>query len=149
MSNENDCCEVCCAPCVAMKYGNFSIGKVLAIIFVLIPNLIDLVLTILDFKEDIKSYYIIRFIEQGFCILYFISILGELSINYFNNFSVHSYITGFILFGSLVIIIVFETTSLVLFILKYQNIDLLGNIGYYPNLMVSFIQNFHLFLFRG
>ena len=81
MSNENDCCEVCCAPCVAMKNGNFSIGKVLAIIFVLIPNITDLVLTILDFKEDIKSYYIIRFIEQGFCILYFISIFGVLSLS--------------------------------------------------------------------
>ena len=137
MSEDEGCCEICCAPCVTMKSGggDCSIIKVLAIIFaiifILIPNIADLVLNILDYKEDIKNYYIMRFIEQGFLMLYFIIILGQLSISYYNLFSVGSYVTTCLIFAFSIIMAVFEIINLVFYIRNYQNIDFLGKISYY------------------
>ena len=101
----------------------------------LIPNIIDFICTYVDYKDNkdnldyesnLKSYYIIRFIYQGLYIFYCFSFMSIMT--YFGQ---RDYLTLIIFLLNLILILIFEIISLVLYIKEKNNITFYGKIGYY------------------
>ena len=128
------CFAIFGGSCWALKRSGIPIYRsILYIIFLLLPNIIDFILTLLDYSDKIKSYFIIRFITQVLFIYYTIALVGLLSYNS------HDGIDGLIPFIPfclmLVIILALEITSLVLYIKGYDDIQKLARVGYYVHFL--------------
>ena len=126
--------DVCYAifkgPFWALKKSSTHIYRnIVYIIFLLLPNIVDFILTLLDYSDKIRNYFIIRFITQLLFIYYSITFVGLIS------YSSHDGIDGLIPFIPfclmLVIILALEITSLVLYIKGYDDIQKLARVGYY------------------
>jgi hypothetical protein len=99
-----------------------------------IPNIADLVLSILSYQEECKTYYIIRFVSQGINLL-FIVVLFFLIIFLYIGDNYNPIASGIIsLISCLYCVIAFlpmEITSLVFFIRNYDLLFYFGKIGFY------------------
>ena len=128
--------EICdlfmCTSIYGIKNGTIPKNKVLLFIILLaIPDIIDFILTIINYENNIWYYFLIRFISQVLYIFYCISLLGFLS--YKDHGGIDAGYPA-VPFGIMfIIMIIFEITSLVLFILKNDNIFLFAKIGYYSH----------------
>ena len=114
--------------------GDFLDSKCLLriITFIIsIPILADIILSILSYQEECKTYYIIRFVTQGI-ILIFIVFLAYAFIHGEEN---NPFYTGFISVAtcvySICAVLPMEITSLVLFIINHGLLFYLGKIGFY------------------
>ena len=96
-----------------------------------LPYIVDLILSILSYQEECKTYYIIRFVTQGI-ILIFIVFLAYAFIHGEEN---NPFYTGFISVAtcvySICAVLPMEITSLVLFIINNGLLFYLGKIGFY------------------
>ena len=128
--------EICdlfmCTSIYGIKNGTMPKNKVLLFIILLaIPDIIDFILTIINYENNIWYYFLIRFISQVLYIFYCISLLGVLS--YEANGGIDAGYPAVPFLIMFIIMIIFEITSLVLFILKNDNIFLFAKIGYYSH----------------
>ena len=115
-----------------------------------LPYIFDLILSILSYQEECKTYYIIRFVTQGISLL-FIIILPFLLITLVYEQHNNPFAMGFIFIVSLVYLIIgiipMEIASLVFFIRDYELLFYLGKIGYFIH--AGFIGLIILFLIVG
>ena len=128
--------EICdlfmCTSIYGIKNGTMPKNKVLLFIILLaIPDIIDFILTIINYENNIWYYFLIRFISQVLYIFYCISLLGFLS--YKDHGGIDSGYPAVPFLIMFIIMIIFEITSLVLFILKNDNIFLFAKIRYYSH----------------
>ena len=107
----------------------------LILIVLSFPNITDLILSILSYHEDCKTYYIIRFVTQGINLLFlvllaiFLTLFGEK-----NNPIANGIIYSFVWIYCLIAILPMEITSLVYFIRNYGLLFNLGKIGFFIHL---------------
>ena len=131
--------------------GDFLDNKCLQriITFIIsIPILADIILSILSYQEECKTYYIIRFVTQGISLL-FIIILPFLLISQVYEDNNNPFAMGFIFIVSLVYLIIgiipMEIASLFFFIRDYELLFFLGKFGYYihaSSIILYFILGF-------
>ena len=110
------------------------VSLVIRSIVLSIPNLVDIVLTILSFDKDNKIYFILRFIAQ------FLNIIFCISCGTFCSYKSEDGIDGlgyFIFFASSACCYFgMEIPSLIFFIKDYYKIKFLGILGYYIHLAI-------------
>ena len=127
--------------CYGIKNGSMSYSKVLLFLILLaIPDFIDFLLTVINYESSIFYYFIIRFISQALYLYYCISLLGVMS--YEAQDGIDGILPVFSFLIMLIIMSLFEIISLVLFILKNDNIFLFAKIGYYShfiNIVINII----------
>ena len=115
-----------------------------------LPYIFDLILSILSYQEECKTYYIIRFVTQGISLL-LIVILPFLMICLYFEDNNNPFAMGFIFIVSLVYLIIgiipMEIASLFFFIRDYELLFYLGKIGYFIH--AGFIGLLILFLIVG
>ena len=112
--------------------------RILLFFAVSIPNIVDIILSILSYKEECKKYYIIRFVTQGINFIFII-----FGINYLiyaprreKDRIILDGIGFLLLFiGSACAYLPMEITSLVYFIINFDLLIYLGKIGYYVHLI--------------
>ena len=97
-----------------------------------IPNILDIILTAISFEEEIKTYFILRFIAQSLNFLFYISAACFSSYENLEGFD--AIIPYFFLFFFAIIFLGLEISSLVFFIKDLDTIEYLGKIGYYIHL---------------
>ena len=97
-----------------------------------IPNILDIILTAISFEEEIKTYFILRFIAQSLNFLFYIS--AAYFSSYENLAGFDAIIPYFFLFFFAIIFLGLEISSLVFFIKDLDTIEYLGKIGYYIHL---------------
>ena len=97
-----------------------------------IPNIIDLILTAISFEEEIKTYFILRFIAQSLNLLFCIS--AACFSSYENSDGIDGMPPCIFLFCCSIFILGLEIPSLVFFIKDFETIESLGKIGYYIHL---------------
>ena len=97
-----------------------------------IPNILDIILTAISFEEEIKTYFILRFIAQSLNFLFYIS--AAYFSSYENLAGFDAIIPYFFLFFCAIIFLGLEISSLVFFIKDLDTIEYLGKIGYYIHL---------------
>ncbi len=114
--------------------------RILLFFVISIPNIVDIVLSILTYKKECKKYYIIRFVTQGINFLFII-----FGINYLTYVPLrkagHIILDGigYLLFFicSICAYLPMEITSLVYFIINYDLLFYHGKVGYYAH-FISF-----------
>ena len=97
-----------------------------------IPNILDIILTAISFEEEIKTYFILRFIAQSLNLLFCIS--AACFSSYENLAGIDAIIPYFFLFLCAIFFLGLEISSLVFFIKDLDTIEYLGKIGYYIHL---------------
>ena len=112
------------------------LGTILTFFAISMPYIADLVLSILSYQEEYKTYYIIRFVTIGLSLCFIIILPFLLIWGYYEDYDDDIPVCfGIIIMGSVVYIIVailpMEITSLVYFIRNYEFLFYLGKIGYY------------------
>ena len=102
------------------------------------PNIIDTVLSIIAYDNDLLKYYILRYITQVLCCIYSIMVINYLTYKpYVHPKTGHAeemFILIFLCLG-LFILIPMEITCLVFFVKDYDSIESKGKIGYYIHLV--------------
>ena len=101
------------------------------------PNIIDTVLSIIAYDNDLLKYYILRYITQVLCCIYSIIVINYLTYEPYVHPKGHfeeTYILMFLCLG-LCILIPMEITCLVFFVKDYDSIESKGKIGYYIHLV--------------
>ena len=109
--------------------------KIIAIyLFLFLPNIIDFILTFLDYNDykgyldsesSVINYFIIRFIYQGIYVFYFLSLMTTMTYMFSTDF-----LLVIIFLVLLIIILIFEIISLVFYIRVKDDITFLAKIGY-------------------
>ena len=103
-----------------------------------VPNIIDLVLSIITYDNELKKYYILRYITQGLCCIYSIFV-----VNYITYEPIHQKfsegIEVLILLGILFLVLLFlipmEITCLVFFIKDFNSLEIIGKSAYFVHLI--------------
>ena len=102
------------------------------------PNIIDTVLSIIAYDNDLLKYYILRYITQVLCCIYSIMVINYITYEpYVHPKMGHFeeiYILMFLCLG-LFILIPMEIACLVFFVKDYDSIESKGKIGYYIHLV--------------
>ena len=120
-------------------YFYCNITKRIIIFFAFsVPNITDLVLSIITYDNELKKYYILRFITQGICFIYSIFI-----ISFFTYQPAHQRLT--ITVEELCLICIFllillffipmEITCLVYFIIDFNSLETIGKLAYFIHLI--------------
>ena len=107
--------------------------------FILIlPNIADIILTILSYDKDYKTYYIVRYVFQLFDIICCFMFAWIISYNIdCDDTDECTDCTIFSYFIMPFLAIVKEIPSLVFFIMDFDNLALLSKIGYFSHLISS------------
>ena len=124
------------------------LSTVLSFFAISLPYIADLILSILSYQGECKTYYIIRFVTQGISLLLII-VFPFLLISQVYEQNNNPYGLGFILLISLLYLIIailpMEITSLVFFIIDYELLFNLGKIVYFIHasfIVLDFILGF-------
>ena len=114
-------------------------------IIMIIPIIIDIILTAISFDEKIQTYFILRFISYLFNIFFCIS--ASYFSSYENSDGIDAIPHCILIMVSSCLFAGLEIPCLVFFIKYYDNIELLGKVAYYihlslfPCLIVNFCIN--------
>ena len=124
--------DFCC-----FQYFHFSSDKpgiiVFKIILLSIPNLIDFILTALNFSKECAIYFILRFVTQALYIYFCVALYGCIFIKIKDKEYCIDPFCSFC-FGSCFVLLM-EIPSLIIFISNYDKIYFLAKIGYYIHLV--------------
>ena len=116
--------------CYGISHGNIPGSKItLYFIFLILPDITDLVLTILGFSKTVQAYYIIRFIDQTFFIFFNITLLGIMS--YQNKDGIDELIPFIPFCIMLLLILISEILSVIFYIIYYNDIFFYARLGFY------------------
>ena len=127
------------------KKGYFA----LRFFILILPNIADIILTIISYDKDYKTYYIVRYVFQLFDIICCFILSWIMSYNIDcddTDKCTDSTICCYCLMPFLVI--VKEIPSLVFFIMDFGNLALLSKIGYFIHL-ISFLLCIIFFIVIG
>ncbi len=116
--------------CYGISHGNIPSSKIaLYFILLILPDIADLVLSILGFSKGALSYYIIRFISQSFFIFFNITVLGFMS--YHNKDGIDGMIPGIPFCIMFILILISEILSVIFYAIYYNDIFFYARLGFY------------------
>ena len=116
--------------CYGISHGYIPGSKItLYFILLILPDIVDLVLSVLGFSKAAQTYYIIRFIGQTFFIFFNITVLGIMS--YHSRDGIDGLIPGIPFYIMLLLILISEILSIIFYIIYYNDIFFYAKLGFY------------------
>lgn len=123
-------------------YSGIDSERYLALRFFIyiIPNLVDIALTIISYDKNYKAYYIVRYASQALdiicCFIFALILSYNMDSEEFSNCQVF---TIYCIFLLPFIVIAKEIPSLIFFIIYFDNLVLLSKIGYFIHFISTLV----------